>query len=71
MRAEILARMQQNGISCEVREVYAHELNDMQALFYCNALQPMQAVSHFHDRVLDVALTQQLYQTLDLDHIDE
>lgn len=71
MRAEILARMQQNGISCEVREVYVHELNHMQALFYCNALQPMQAVSHFHGRVLDVALTQQLYQTLDLDHIDE
>ena len=44
MRAEILARMAHYEIAHQVRIITASEIAQAQALFLCNALQPMQVV---------------------------
>ncbi len=53
MRAEILARMQQQGMSCELRMIDMEEIPRFQSLFFCNALSPMKiakSLNHQHFR---------------------
>ena len=69
MRAEILARMQQQGIACEVRSVHQDELQQLQSLFFCNALSAMKMVTQFADHALDVASCQTLFAQLQLNRI--
>lgn len=53
MRAEILQRMQDQGISCQLRCIDMDEINHIQSLFFCNALSPMKIVTQFEQRTLD------------------
>lgn len=53
MRAEILQRMQDQGISCQQRCIDMDEINHIQSLFFCNALNPMKIVTQFEQRTLD------------------
>ncbi len=70
MRAEILARMQVQGILCEQRCVTLDELPQIDSLFFCNALSPMKMVTQLNDRALDIQPCQELFQILQLDQID-
>ncbi len=70
MRAEILTRMQQQGIAHQIRAIHSQELTQMQALFFCNALMPMQAVSHFNGQALHGTASAELFQQLNLAQID-
>ena len=69
MRAEILARMQQQGLACEVRCIHQHELQHLQSLFFCNALSAMKMVTRFADQSLDTASCQALFAQLQLNQI--
>ena len=53
MRAEILQRMQDQGISCQQRCIDMDEITHIQSLFFCNALSPMKIVTQFEQRTLD------------------
>lgn len=53
MRAEILQRMQDQGIVYEQRYIGMDEINHIQSLFFCNALSPMKIVTQFEQRTLD------------------
>lgn len=66
MRAEILARMQGAGISCQLRRIEVQALAQMQSLFFCNALQAMSLVNQFHSRPLAVQPCIELFETLQL-----
>jgi len=54
MRAEILARMQQQGMSCELRMIDMEEIPRFQSLFFCNALSPMKIAKSLNHQHLDV-----------------
>lgn len=69
MRAEILARMQQQGIACEVRSVHHDELQQLQSLFFCNALSAMKMVTQFADQQLQIDSCQTLFAQLQLNQI--
>lgn len=69
MRAEILARMQRAGISCEIRAVDYAELSQIQSLFFCNALHAMNVASHLAGQALDTAACHALFYDLQLDQI--
>lgn len=71
MRAEILSRMQHFGISCEQRSIDLAEIDQIESLFFCNALSPMQAVQSLHQRTLDVHPCLELFQTLQLNQMHE
>lgn len=70
MRQEILARMQQNQIPCILREVNHSEIEQIQSLFFCNALHPMTIVTHLDGRVLDDGACRDLFSQLHLDQLD-
>ena len=69
MRAEILARMQQHAIACEVRSIHQSELNQLQSLFFCNALSAMKMVRHFAQHSLDTKACETLFAQLQLNQI--
>ena len=69
MRAEILARMQQHGISCRQRYVDMEEIAQFQSLFFCNALSPMKIVTQLDARLLDVQACIELFNRLQLNQM--
>lgn len=69
MRAEILDRMVQFNIPHAIRDIDMSEIKDIEALFYCNALHPMQAVHTLNRQCLNVEITKQLFNTLNLDQM--
>ena len=69
MRAEIIERMRQVGIDCEIRCIALDELQEIQSLFFCNALTPMLIVSSLADRTLDTATPHALFHQLQLNQI--
>lgn len=66
MRAEILARMQQFGIACEVRKIDFDECANIQSLFFCNALSPMKIASSLGQQNLDTQTCIDLFYLLQL-----
>ncbi|MDQ1210229.1 4-amino-4-deoxychorismate lyase [Acinetobacter baylyi] len=70
MRAEIIDRMQQLGIECIQRPVQLTELSQVQSLFFCNALHPMNIVTHLQSQTLQTNICTQLYHILNLNQID-
>lgn len=69
MRAEILARMQHYGVACEVRPIDLQELQQLDSLFFCNALSAMKIVQQFADRTLDTQACHTLFAQLQLNQI--
>lgn len=70
MRQEILSRMQHFQITHQIRKINRSELASVQAIFFCNALHPMQIVrTLIIDQVqqtLEHHLCEQLFQQLQL-----
>lgn len=70
MRQEILSRMQHFQITHQIRKINRSEMASVQAIFFCNALHPMQIVRTLildqAQRVLDQSLCDQLFQQLQL-----
>ena len=69
MRAEILSRMQAQGIACTQRRVDLNEIADFQSLFFCNALSPMKIASSLNGAPLDVQPCAELFHLLQLNQI--
>lgn len=69
MRAEILSRMQQQGIACEQRFIDLEEISKFESLFFCNALSPMKVVTEFQQRPLNVQACIELFNILQLNQI--
>lgn len=70
MRAEILTRMHQQQIPCVQRFIGQNELQNLQSLFFCNALSPMKVVQNFQTRILDVQPCVELFDTLQLNQFN-
>ncbi|MEF9955976.1 MAG: aminodeoxychorismate lyase [Acinetobacter sp.] len=70
MRAEILTRMQQANVDCEQQSIEMDEIEQIQSLFFCNALHPMKAVIRFNQQVLEQQPYLHLFKTLKLNQID-
>lgn len=70
MRAEILTRMQQANVACEQRSIEMDEIEQIQNLFFCNALHPMKAVIRFNQQALAQQPYLDLFKTLKLNQID-
>ena len=69
MRAEILQRMQHAGIECSEMELFQTDLHQIEALFFCNALHPMQIAQHLMNTNLSTSHAIQLFKDLQLDQI--
>ena len=69
MRKEILKRMQQFGISCEIRPIDFEEIKNIQSLFFCNALSPMKVVSELSSEKLEPQACIDLFHHLQLNQI--
>ena len=69
MRAEILSRMQAQGIDCQLRSVGLEEITDFQSMFFCNALHPMKIASSLQGAPLNIEACITLFNTLQLDQI--
>lgn len=69
MRAEILQRMQHAGIECSEIELLQSDIDQIQALFFCNALHPMQIAQHLNHVELSLTPAIQLFKALQLDQI--
>jgi len=69
MRAEILARMQQQGMSCELRMIDMEEIPRFQSLFFCNALSPMKIAKSLSHQHLDVQPCIDLFHRLQLNQM--
>lgn len=69
MRAEILQRMQHAGIECSEIELLQSDIDQIQALFFCNALHPMQIAQHLNYVELSLTPAIQLFKALQLDQI--
>ncbi|MDH1801126.1 aminodeoxychorismate lyase [Acinetobacter johnsonii] len=69
MRAEILARMQQQGMSCELRMIDMEEIPRFQSLFFCNALSPMKIAKSLNHQYLDVQPCIDLFHRLQLNQM--
>lgn len=69
MRAEILARMQQQGIACELRMVDMEEIPSFQSVFFCNALSPMKIAKSLNHQHLDVQPCIDLFYRLQLNQM--
>ena len=69
MRAEILARMQQQGMSCELRMIDMEEIPRFQSLFFCNALSPMKIAKSLNNQHLDVQPCIDLFHRLQLNQM--
>lgn len=70
MRAEILQRMQQHQLHYQLRHVEVAEIEQIQSLFFCNALTPMKIVQKFQQRDLTVQPCVELFHTLQLNQLD-
>ncbi|OTG66547.1 aminodeoxychorismate lyase [Acinetobacter silvestris] len=70
MRAEILNRMQQQGIPCVQRYIGRDEIQNIQSLFFCNALSPMKVVQNFQTCLLEVQPCVELFETLQLNQFN-
>lgn len=69
MRAEILARMQQQGVACELRMVDMEEISRFQSVFFCNALSPMKIAKSLNRQHLDVQPCIDLFYRLQLNQM--
>ena len=69
MRAEILARMQQQGMSCELRMIDMEEIPRFQSLFFCNALSTMKIAKSLNHQHLDVQPCIDLFHRLQLNQM--
>ena len=69
MRAEILARMHDHQVVCEQRTILKQELQDIDALFFCNALHAMKIVTQLDQQPLHPQPCMDLFHTLQLAHI--
>lgn len=69
MRAEILQRMQQFDIACEQRQIDQEEIQNIQSLFFCNALNPMKIVTQLDTQSLDTQACIELFHHLKLNQI--
>lgn len=69
MRAEILARMQQHQLHCTHAVIDRQDIDQIQSLFFCNALTPMKIVHRLNRRTLAVQPCVELFETLQLDHL--
>ena len=69
MRTEILKRMQLQGISCEQRRIDQNEIQDIQSLFFCNALSPMKIVAELNAKQLNKQACIDLFNHLQLSQI--
>ena len=66
MRAEILSRMQHYQIAHQIRMISHTELQQIEALFLCNALHPMQVVAQLASRQLNLEPCLDLFARLHL-----
>lgn len=69
MRAEILARMQQHGVACELRMIDMEEIPRFQSVFFCNALSPMKIAKSLNQQRLDVQPCIDLFHRLQLNQM--
>ena len=69
MRAEILQRMQDQGIVCQQRDVEMDEIPHIDSLFFCNALSPMKIATQFEQRALNVDACIELFNRLRLNQM--
>jgi 4-amino-4-deoxychorismate lyase len=69
MRAEILQRMQDQGIVYEQRYIGMDEISHIRSLFFCNALSPMKIVTQFEQRALDGNACIELFNRLRLNQM--
>ncbi|MBF7687606.1 aminodeoxychorismate lyase [Acinetobacter rathckeae] len=69
MREEILSRMRSFGVPVYESDLSKEQLDGVDALFFCNALHPMQAVHTLSGRCLDTSITQALFNLLTLEQI--
>lgn len=69
MRAEILQRMQDQGIGYEQRYIGIDEISHIRSLFFCNALSPMKIVTQFEQRALDGNACIELFNRLRLNQM--
>lgn len=69
MRAEILSRMQSQGIACLQRAVDMENIPQIQSVFFCNALNAMRIASSLNGAPLDVQACTELFQKLQLNQI--
>ena len=69
MRAEILQRMQDQGIICQLRDVEMDEIPHIDSLFFCNALSPMKIATQFEQRALNVDACIELFNRLRLNQM--
>ncbi|EKE24831.1 MAG: hypothetical protein ACD_6C00026G0002 [uncultured bacterium] len=69
MRAEILQRMQDQGIVYEQRYIGMDEISHIRSLFFCNALNPMKIVTQFEQRALDGNACIELFNRLRLNQM--
>lgn len=69
MRAEILSRMQRHDIAVAHGFIDVDEIPNIQALFFCNALNPMKAVTRLNDTILDEKMCVDLFYTLQLNQM--
>ena len=69
MRAEILRRMQQYNIECEQSSIHIDEIENIQSLFFCNALNPMKIVTQLDQQSLDSQVCVDLFNSLHLNQM--
>lgn len=69
MRAEILQRMQDQGIVYKQRYIGMDEISHIRSLFFCNALSPMKIVTQFEQRALDGNACIELFNRLRLNQM--
>lgn len=69
MRAEILSRMQQQGIHCEQRFIDMEEISKFESVFFCNALTAMKIAIELNQRPLNVQPCTELFNILQLNQI--
>ncbi|GAB3042282.1 aminodeoxychorismate lyase [Acinetobacter apis] len=69
MRAEILTRMQEQKIVCQQTAISNAQCQNIESLFFCNALNPMQIATTLGHKTLNIQPAETLFQLLTLDHL--
>ena len=69
MRAELLQRMQRQGMTCQQRTVHIEEVPKIESLFFCNALHPMRIVAQLDQQILQTQPCVDLFHFLQLHQI--
>ena len=70
MRAEILERMQQHHIPVSQSTIEQHQIKEIDALFFCNALSAMRVVANLNDIALNTQPCIDLFHRLDLNKMN-